>query len=320
MDGKVYIGIDVSKAKLDIGVWPSGETWQIANQPEAILELAVKLAEMEVERIVLEASGGYEKEVARALKAAGLPVRVMNPRQVRDFAKAAGKLAKTDRIDAVMLARFGAALQPDLRELPDEEARQLHNLVIRRRQVLEMLTEEKNRLPQTDTTLQLRVQKHMEWLEAEAEELNREIRCALQENPALHEKDVLLRSVPGVGPVTSGVLLGGLPELGHLDRKKIAALVGVAPFNRDSGTLRGKRSIWGGRAHIRSVLYMAALTASRSNPILKEFYQRLRKAGKKAKVALTACMRKLLTILNAIIRTSSPWKPPSFASNTREAS
>jgi transposase len=258
--------------------------------------------------VVMEATGGYEKAVASVLVTSGLPVAVINPRQVRDFAKSTGKLAKTDRLDAHVLAHFAEAIRPEVRSLSEVQAQRLQALVVRRRQITELLVAEKNRAHVCHKSIQGRVKKHITWLENELKELDKEMGEFIRESPVWREKDKLLQSVPGIGPITSGVLLASLPELGLLDRKKIAALVGVAPFNRDSGNLRGKRTVWGGRSHVRSMLYMATLTATRYNPIIKIFYTRLIEAGKVTKVAITACMRKLLTILNAMIRHSEPWR------------
>ena len=308
MDTKRYVGIDVAKDHLDIAIRPSGEHWTIEYTQEQIEKLAARLKKEAVELVVMEATGGFEIEVATILALVGLAVSVVNPRQVRDFGKSTGKLAKTDRLDAQLIAHFGEAIRPEARFLSDEQARQLEAMVIRRRQLVEMLVAEKNRLRITHKQLQKRVQEHIGWLEKELDDIEKDLNRSIRESPIWREKDDLLRSVPGIGPVSASVLLASLPELGQLDRKKIAALVGVAPFNRDSGKLRGKRSIWGGRADVRSVLYMAALSATRFNPVIREFYQRLRKVGKETKVALTACMRKLLTILNASLHYSTPWK------------
>lgn len=307
MDSKLFVGIDVAKEHLDIALRPGGEHWTIANEENEVGELASKLLELKPVLVIMEATGGFEIPVASVLATAGLPVAVVNPRNVREFAKATGKLAKTDTLDAHVLAHFAEAIHPEARFLSDEQAQQLQALVTRRRQVLEMLVAEKNRIKISHKKVQKRLQEHITWLKQELQDLDKELGQAIRESPIWREKDDLLQSVPGVGPISSSVLLAGLPELGKLDRKKIAALVGVAPLNRDSGGFHGKRSIWGGRAQVRSVLYMAALSAVRFNPVIKQFYQRLISAGKKAKVALTACMRKLLTILNAIIRSGKPW-------------
>jgi transposase len=305
----VNIGIDVSKAHLDIGVRPSGARWEVDNSETDIAGLERKLLELKPTLIVLEATGGYETPVVAALASAGLPVAVVNPRQVRDFAKSLGKLAKTDKIDALVLARFAEAIHPEPRPLPDEQTLQLQAWVVRRRQLIEMLVMEKNRLGQTHKLLRPQVQEHIDWLEEQLADIDDHLRTSLHNSPVWREQEDLLRSVPGVGPVLSVTLLAELPELGQLNRKQIAALVGVAPFNCDSGQMHGKRAIWGGRASVRSVLYMAALSAKRFNPVIRTFYERLVTAGKPAKVALTACMRKLLTILNAMLASHSSWQP-----------
>jgi len=251
--------------------------------------------------------------VVAALAAAGLPVVVANPRQVRDFGRACGQLAKTDRIDAALLALFAERVRPELRPLPDAAAQALEALLTRRRQLLEMLTAERNRLGFARGPIRRDIARHIRWLEKRVTDVDRELGAAIEASPIWRATEDLLRTVPGIGPVVSRTLLGELPELGQLNRKQIAALVGVAPHARDSGTLRGKRMVWGGRAPVRAVLYMGALVAARFNPVIRAFYQRLRAAGKPAKVALTACMRKLLIILNAMVRTGTPWSPPRVA-------
>ena len=258
---------------------------------------------------MLEATGGLESAVAGELVAAGLEVTVVNPRQVRDFARATGRLAKTDAIDAGMLARFGEAVQPEARALPDAQTQELRGLVARRRQVVAMLTAECNRLPRATKRVRPQIKSHIAWLRRQLDSLDQELAALVQTSPLWRARENLLSSVPGIGPVTATCLLAELPELGRLNRKQIAALVGVAPHNRDSGTYRGKRSVWGGRAPVRASLYMATLVATRFNPVIKIFYDRLCAAGKPKKVALTACMRKLLTILNRMLNTQSPWKP-----------
>ena len=260
-------------------------------------------------RVVLEASGGYEIAAASELAAADLPVAVVNPRQVRDFARATGRLAKTDAIDARVLAHFAALIQPDTRPLPDAQSRELMALVARRRQIVEMLTAETNRHSRAVAGLNRGIAAHMRWLRKPLAELDAALEQALRRSPLWAEKARLLRSVPGVGSVAVTTLLAHLPALGTLSRRKIAALVGVAPFNHDSGKLRGRRAIWGGRAQVRAVLYMCTLVAARHNPVLQAFYLRLLGAGKKPKAALTACMRKLLIMLNAILRHQLQWNP-----------
>ena len=259
--------------------------------------------------IVMEATGGYETAAASTLGVAGLPLAIVNPRQARDFAKSLGRLAKTDKIDASVLAHFGEATRPEPRNLPDEQTVLLQALLVRRRQLINMLIAEKNRYGMTHETQQMRVQEHIEWLEAELKDLDEALHEQLQQSPIWQEKERLLRSVPGVGPVTVMTLLAELPELGQINRKKIAALVGVAPFNCDSGKMHGKRAIWGGRAAVRNALYMATLSATRHNDVIRAHYHHLLEEGKPKKVALVACMRKLLTILNALIRTMSIWQP-----------
>jgi len=308
MDTLIFVGIDVAKEHLDIAVRPNGEIWTIKNDEQSAMELAIKLKELRPAVVVMEATGSYEMCVASVLSITGLPVAVVNPRQVRDFAKSTGKLAKTDTLDAHVLAHFAEAIRPEVRSLSDEQAQQLHALVVRRRQIIEMMVSEKNRAYVSHKSIQEQVRKHIEWLENELKELENDIGESIRESPVWREKDKLLQSVPGIGPITSGVLLASLPELGLLDRKKIAALVGVAPFNRDSGNMRGKRTVFGGRSHVRSMLYMATLTATRYNPVIKQFYDRLIQVGKATKVAIMACMRKLITIINAMIRYSEPWR------------
>ena len=309
-----WVGIDVSKAVLDVAVLPGGGQWQVANTAAEISGLIDQLSSLRTERIVLEASGGYEVVVAAALASAQLPVVVVNPRQVRDFARATGELAKTDRIDAQVLARFGEAIRPELRPLLDAAARALSALVARRRQLVEMLTAEQNRLvsaavQNAPEALRDQLGEHIDWLRRQLGELDQELRQQVQSSPVWREREDLLRSIPGIGPITSATLVSQLPELGQLDRKGIAKLVGVAPLNHDSGTLRGQRRIWGGRSAVRAVLYMAALVATRHNPVIRAFYQRLRSAGKAPKVALIACMHKLLLLCNAVIRSHTPWSP-----------
>jgi transposase len=312
----VFVGIDVSKARLDIAVRPSEARWQVDNNDTGIAALQLKLAELEPSLIVLEATGGYETAGVAVLASVGLPVAVINPRQARDFAKSLGRLAKTDKIDALVLAHFAEAIRPEPRALPNEQTLQLQAWVVRRRQLIEMLVMEKNRLGQTHKQLRPRVKEHIDWLEKELATVDQDIRTSLRNSPVWREQEDLLRSVPGVGPVLSVTLLAELPELGQLDRKKIAALVGVAPYNCDCGQMHGRRAIWGGRATVRSALYMAALSATRFNPVIRTFYNRLIAAGKPAKVVLTACMRKLLTILNSMMRTKTLWQPQMAAIKT----
>lgn len=311
----VFSGIDVSKHRLDVALSSGGEPWSVPNDSAGIDELVGRLQVADPALTVLEATGGFETAAVAALAQAGLPVVVANPRQVRDFARATGQLAKTDRIDAAILALFAERVRPEVRPLPDEEARILDALLTRRRQVLQMLTAEKNRLGFAPKPVQPGIKKHIRWLERQLADVDGDLERRVQESPVWRAKENLLRSVPGIGPVVSRTLLAELPELGRLNRKEIAALVGVAPLARDSGTLRGKRMVFGGRASVRAALYMGALVASRRNPTIRAFYERLIARGKPPKVALTACMRKLLTILNAIARTERPWDP-AFAENS----
>ena len=305
----VCVGVDVAKSTLDVASSDSRETRQFANNDEGISQAVRYISGVKPSGIILEATGNLEMPLAAALQGGGLPVVVINPRQVRDFARATGALAKTDAIDARVLALFGAQVKPEIRPLPDKKVREMRNLLTRRRQLIEMLTAEHNRLSQGDKDIRPSIETHIKWLEEALSEINDDLDRRIRLSPSWLEKDNLLKSVPGVGKVVSSSLLIELPELGELNRRKIASLVGVAPFNRDSGTMRGRRTVWGGRAKLRAVLYMAALVASRRNPIIAAFYQRLLDAGKVKKVALVACMRKLLTILNAILRTMTVWQP-----------
>lgn len=303
----IYVGIDVAQAQLDLAVRPSGEQWVTTNDEPGIGEQVVRLQALQPALVVLEATGGREIAVAAALAAAGLPVAVVNPRQVRAFARAIGQLAKTDALDAALLARFAEAVQPTPRPLPDAAAQEFSALLARRRQLVGMQTAERQRLDTALPAVRPHIARHLTWLAQELADLDRSLRERVQASPLWRERENLLRSVPGIGPTTAFTLLANLPELGTLDRKQIAALVGVAPLNRDSGTLRGRRGVWGGRARVRSALYMATLVATRYNPVIRAFYQRLCASGKPKKLALTACMHKLLTILNAILRHATPW-------------
>jgi transposase len=295
---------------------PAGQSESVSNDEAAIRVLVKRLEEIRPALIVLEATGGIERQLTRALASAELPVVVVNPRQVRDFAKATGQLAKTDSIDAEVLARFGEAVRPALRPLPDEVTLELRALIARRRQITEMMVAERNRLSGASHGVRKRINAHIRWLEAELDRADNDLDQSIRQSPIWRENEDLLRSVPGIGPVISRTLLAELPELGHLNRKQIAALVGIAPLNRDSGTLRGHRTIWGGRASVRAVLYMAALVASRRNAVIRAFYKRLRNAGKAPKVALVACMRKLLTILNAMIKHKTRWSETFLQTTT----
>ena len=302
-----FVGIDVSKERLDVAVRPSGGCDSFRNDELGIKALVNRLAEIHPALVVLEATGGIERQLTRALASAELPIVVINPRQVRDFAKASGQLAKTDTIDAIVLARFAEAIRPAVRPLPDDTLLELRALISRRRQLTEMIVAERNRLSQASKSVKRRIEAHIRWLQAELGRADKDLDQSIRQSPIWKENENLLRSVPGIGPVVSRTLLAELPELGKLNRKQIAALVGIAPLNRDSGTLRGRRTVWGGRATIRATLYMAALVASRRNAVIRAFYQRLRNAGKAPKLALVACMRKLLTILNAMIKHRTYW-------------
>lgn len=308
MSQKICIGIDVSKETLDIAT-TSDELWSCANDESGIATLIQTLRARPIELIVLEASGGYEAAVVAALAAAGLPVVVINPRQVRDFARATGQLAKTDRIDARVLAQFGEKIKPELRPLKDEHTRQLEALLARRRQILTMLTAERQRLAIAAAVVRRDIQEHIHWLSKRLKDSDRDLQSALRASPVWREREALFKPVKGVGKQSLLSLCALLPELGQLNRRQLAALVGVAPFNCDSGTLRGRRRCWGGRAALRSVLYMATVSAAHRNPVIRAFYQRLLKAGKPKKLALIACMRKLLTLLNAMVRDGTTWNP-----------
>lgn len=305
----VSVGIDVSKHTLEIAVHESGERWASDNNSQSCVALATKLKQLQATSIVLEATGGCETLVTATLSAAELPVIVLNPRQVRDFAKATGQLAKTDQLDCRILAHFAAAIDPPVRPLKSAETQHLEALLARRRQIVEMLVAEKNRLANNrDRAVVKDLQAHIAWLERRLQASDDELHRVLKNSPAWSQRDQLLRSVPGVGPVLSLTLLAQLPELGQLNRREIAKLVGVAPFNWDSGQWRGSRHIWGGRAGVRAPLFMATLCAIRINPTIKSFYRRLRLAGKAPKVAIIACMRKLLTILNVMVKTQTSWR------------
>lgn len=303
------LGVDVSKDWLDVAAEPDGSLQRLSNDAEGFKSVIALARESESERITLEASGGYQTRLVAALLEAGLPVVVVNPRQVREYARATGRLAKTDRIDARILCAFTLAVQPPLRELKDEQAELLSSLIARRRQLIEMRTAEKNRLTLgARGKVRKNLKAHIEWLDRHLRDTDRELRQLIERSPAWQEKEDLLISVPGVGKTTAQMLIAQLPELGRLTHKQIAALVGVAPFNRDSGTLRGQRTTWGGRHSVRAGLYMATMSAIRANPPIKAFYERLIDRGKPGKVAMTACMRKLLTMLNAMLRDHKPWE------------
>lgn len=304
---QIVIGIDVSKESLDVAL-PAGVK-SFDNHPEGHQRLIEQLQQHSLEAIIVEATGGYERAVVAELAAANLPIIVVNPRQVRDFARATGQLAKTDKIDALVLAKFGQAVQPPVRPIPSEKQLDLQQQIARRRQLVGMLTAESNRLGQaTDKQVCKTIEVVRQTLQQQLDDLDHTLQQTVQETPAWREKENLLRSVPGVGPQTALSLLIELPELGCCSRQQIASLVGVAPINRDSGKLRGRRTTWGGRANVRSALYMATLVATRHNPVIREHYQRLISVGKRKKVALVACMRKMLCMLNAILRDQKPWK------------
>ncbi len=305
----MFIGIDVSKARLDVHVRPTGEAFVVARDDEGLTVLVTRLGGLQPTLIVLEATGGLQLRAAALLAAAGLPVAVVNPRQVRDFARATGRLAKTDALDAEAIAWFAEAVQPEPRPLPDAETERLAGLIARRRQIVEMMTAEKNRRHQvTSPDLKASLDAHLEWLRKALNEIDEDLDGAVRASPIWRAKEELLKSVPGIGDVASRTLIAELPELGRLNRREIAALVGLAPFNRDSGSLRGRRTIWGGRAALRATLYMATLAAIRFNPVIAAFNARLRAAGKPPKLAITACMRKLIVILNAMVRDQKPWQ------------
>lgn len=305
----VYVGIDVSKGHLDVARHDEEDVWRVGNDEAGIEELVGRLVELSPELVVLEATGGFEMPAAAALAARDVPVVIANPRQARDFAKSAGRLAKTDTIDAQGLALFAERVRPQVRELPSEEARALGALVSRRRQIIDMITAEKNRLGFALKPVQKGIAKHIRWLERQLADVDSDLDSLLRSSPVWAAKRDLLQTVPGVGPNLSRVLIAELPELGQLSHREIAALVGVAPFARDSGVFRGKRMIWGGRAPVRSALFLSTWSAARWNPVIRIFYERLRAKGKPPKVAQVACMRKLLTILNAMVRDERPWDP-----------
>jgi len=305
----VFAGIDISKDRLDVAVLPSGEILSFEHNEPGLESLARELEERRPESVIIEATGGLERTLVAILAAASLPVIVVNPRQVRDFAKATGQLAKTDSIDASMLALFGQRVRPGLRELPDEETQALEALLVRRRQIIDMIVAENNRLHLASARIAKDLQVHIRFLEKRLDNVEAEIDAAIKNSPVWRTKDKLLQSVPGVGSVLSRTLLAELPELGRLSNNQISKLVGVAPLNRDSGRFRGTRRIWGGRASVRSALYMAAFSATRWNPVIRAYYRRLVGAGKAHKVALVACMRKLLITLNSMARSGQSWAP-----------
>jgi transposase len=310
----MFVGIDVSKKYLDVSYRPGNESYRVSNDEKGVAELVQRFASKPPTLVVMEATGGYEALCAAGLALAKLPVAVLNPRQVRDFAKATGKLAKTDALDAEVLAHYADAVRPEVRNLPDEETQQLSEIVGRRSQLVDMLTAETNRMYGCRvTTVRKLIYEHVKWLRKQLKDIDTDLDTKIKESPVWQAKDELLQSVPGVGRVLVRTLLAELPELGTLNSKEIAALVGVAPLNRDSGTMRGKRRIWGGRATVRRVLYMVAVAAVRCNPTIRSFYNRLIASGKAKKVALVACMRKLLITLNAMIRENRVWTLPTIS-------
>lgn len=306
-----YVGIDVSQATLDVAVH-EGPVTQAANDPTGCAAVVTRLHDWGVTLAVLEATGVYHRAITTALVTAGIPVAVVNPRQVRDFARSTGQLAKTDRLDAAVLARFAAVVRPTPRPVPDEATQALADLLERRRQLVEMLTAEKNRLRVAGRHVRPSVQQVIRALEKALASTDDEVDRWIRESPVWRAQDELLQSMPGIGPQTARLLIAALPELGRLTRREIAALVGVAPLACDSGTLRGQRRCWGGRAHIRAMLYMAAVSSTRFNPVIRSFYRRLRAIGKPAKLALTACMRRIITTLNAMVKTGQAWRDPSL--------
>ena len=306
------VGIDVSKANLDVAVLPGGEEFSASNDHAGCAELASKLKALSPELVILEATGGLENLVTGILAAIGLPVVVVNPRQVRDFAKAIGKLAKTDRLDAKVIAHFGQVIKPEPRPFKDDESQALTAMITRRRQIVDMLTAERNRLSISHASVRKDIQETIDWLQKRLKDIDDDLSKIIASNVAWKAKADILKSCKGIGPVASTTILCSLPELGALNRREITALVGICPYNRDSGTMRGKRAIFGGRAAVRAVLYMATLSAIRSNPAIGDFYGRLRQAGKLPKVAIVACMRKLLTILNAMLKNMQRWEPQSI--------
>lgn len=307
MSSQTFIGIDVSKDELEVFFLSNGERQTTPNTGEGVASLIPALRSAGPALIVLEATGGLEKQAVEGLTSAGFSVAVANPRQVRDFAKAKGILAKSDPLDARVLALFGEAIRPEARPPKSPEVQELEALTTRRRQIVDMITAEKNRLGSAPKRTRLQIQEHLRYLEKTLKEISQELNKSLKKHPQFRENNRIIRSLPGAGPILSVTLLSDLPELGSLNRKAVGALVGVAPLNRDSGRFRGKRCVWGGRARVRAVLYMATLAATRCNPVIRAFYERLTKAGKEHKVALTACMHKMIIILNVMIKNQTPW-------------
>jgi transposase len=316
MNNGIFVGIDVSQGTLDVLVRPTGEYFQAGNDPEGIAQLRKRLLELCPELVVMEATGGYERELSIALVLVGLPVAVVNPRQVRDFAKSMNRFGKTDRVDAGIIAMFGEKLNPEARGVPEKEVRELDALVTRRQQLIDMRTAEKNRAGVAPASQKLRIKDHIRYLDAQIDAIEEELEGAIQQSQVWQARNELLTSVPAIGPVTSSMLIARLPELGRLTGKAIAALIGVAPFAVDSGKYKGQRKIWGGRADVRTALYMATISAIRCNPVIRAHYEQLKGRGKQSKVAIVACMRKLLIMLNAMVRTNQPWCPKTAAHTT----
>jgi transposase len=308
---KVYIGIDLSKKFLDIGEYPANRQWRLPNDAQGLSQLLTELQKIKPSLIVMEASGGLEHSVAEKLDEAKFKVAILNPRQVRNFAKAKGYLAKTDAIDAQVLAQYGKTMMPPVRPLPNKITRKIQSMISRRQQLVGMIVAEKNRLKQSPDDLIELIEDHIAWMSNQLSELNNEIESMIKHRKVWSKKMDLLQTVPGVGPKLGATLVAHLPELGQLSHKQIASLVGVAPFNRDSGRWTGKRQIWGGRGQVRTMLYMATLSAIKYNDVIKSFYVRLKAAGKPSKVAHVACMRKLLVFLNAMVQSDQPWQPRS---------
>jgi transposase len=309
MENKNYIGIDVSKDTLDVAVHGDQRHWSFTNDQNGIEKAIITFKELAPVLVVLEATGNYEMPFAAELGTNGIPTVIVNPRQIRDFARSVGILAKTDVLDARVIARFAATVQPAPKPIADDESQELGAIVARRRQIVEMITVEKNRFTSAKKVVRPRIQAHIDWLSHELADTNDDLQKKVKDSPIWRDKEDLLKSVPGIGNAVAVTLLAELPELGTTNSKRIASLVGIAPHNRDSGTMRGKRTVWGGRATVRSALYMATLVATKYNPVIRQFYMRLLAVGKAKKVALTACMRKLITILNAMVKHHTRWNP-----------
>jgi len=309
--GRVCAGIDVSKASLDVHVLPSGEHWSCGTDPSSLSVLASRLSALSPSKVVMEATGGLQRSVREALEASGIEVAVVNPKRVRDFAKSTGQLAKTDKLDARIIAVFADRVDPESRKAPEKDQQELEAMVTRRRQLVKMITAEENRRKRATREVGTHIQRHLDWLKEELAAIDEKLEAMVQRNTHFRGKDEVLRSTPGVGRVFSKTALSLLPELGTLNRKQIAALVGVAPFNSDSGVSKGRRIVWGGRQEVRQVLYMATVAAIRHNPVIRAFYKRLIEGNKPQKVAIVACMRRLLTILNAMVKTDTHWNPAS---------